>query len=191
MEAYLALKMMGVRPNEPHMQAARRFILKEGGVSIVGVTTQLLLALLGLVAWSELPQVPPGLMLLPSTGPFFSMFSLAYWARTAAIPIIVLLYHQPVYHGFVPTDILDHLWVNARDRHITYIPSLRELWHNGQLIRRMGNIADKTLGGLSQDCASCQLDPRLSRHVFDSSLTVSMMVDTGLSGLPTLVLYLL
>jgi squalene-hopene/tetraprenyl-beta-curcumene cyclase len=145
-EAYLALKLLGVRSNEPHMQAARQFILDGGGLSKIGVTTQLLLALLGLVAWSELPQVPPELMLLPNSGPFFNIFSLAYWARTAAVPIIILRHHQPIYHGIVPTNFLDELWVDAQHRHITYNSSLGQSWHNGELNRFMGSIADKSLG---------------------------------------------
>jgi squalene-hopene/tetraprenyl-beta-curcumene cyclase len=145
-EAYLALKLLGVKPDEPHMQAARHFIVCGGGLSKIGVTTQLLLALLGLVAWSELPQVPPELMLLPTSGPFFNIYSLAYWARTAAIPIIILRHHQPVYHGIVPTFFLDELWIDAQHRHITYASSLGQLWQNGELTRCMGSIADKALG---------------------------------------------
>jgi squalene-hopene/tetraprenyl-beta-curcumene cyclase len=145
-EAYLALKLLGARSDEPPMQAARQFILDGGGLSKIGVTTQLLLALLDLVAWSELPQVPPELILLPTSGPFFNIYSLAYWARTAAIPIIILRHHQPIYHGIVPTDFLDELWVDAQHRHITYAPSLGQLWQNGELTRFMGSIADKSLG---------------------------------------------
>lgn len=126
-EAYLALKLLGARPEETHMKAAQQFILDGGGLSKVGVTTQLLLALMGLVAWSELPQVPPELMLLPTSGPFFNIYSLAYWARTAAVPIIILRHHQPIYHGFVPSNFLDELWVNAQDHRITYAPSLGHL----------------------------------------------------------------
>jgi squalene-hopene/tetraprenyl-beta-curcumene cyclase len=144
-EAYLALKLLGVGENEPHMQAARQHVLKGGGLSKVGVTTQILLALLDLVAWSELPQVPPELMLLPTSGSFFSIYSLAYWARTAAVPIIVLRHYQPVYHGVVPHDFLDELWVDTQDRRMTYASSLGRLWQNGEIVRLMGSIADKTL----------------------------------------------
>jgi squalene-hopene/tetraprenyl-beta-curcumene cyclase len=134
-EAYLVLKLLGAIPDETHMQAARHFILENGGLSKIGVTTQLLLALLGLVDWSELPQVPPELMLLPSSGPFFSIYSLAYWARTAAIPIIILRHHQPVYSGIVPTNFLEELWVDAQDKRITYTPSLGQLMKNGEFTR--------------------------------------------------------
>lgn len=79
-EAYLALRFLGVGPEELHMKAARQFILNSGGLSKIGVTYQLLLSLLDLVAWSEVPQVPRELMLLPTSGPFFSIFSLVYWA---------------------------------------------------------------------------------------------------------------
>jgi hypothetical protein len=173
-EAYLALKLLGVRSNEPHMQAARQFILDGGGLSKIGVTTQLLLALLGLVAWSELPQVPPELMLLPNSGPFFNIFSLAYWARTAAVPIIILRHHQPIYHGIVPTNFLDELWVDAQHRHITYNSSLGQSWHNGELNRFMGSIADKSLGLLepglrllptrSSARGMCTIHPRPTRR---------------------------
>ncbi|KAF1967977.1 terpenoid cyclases/Protein prenyltransferase [Bimuria novae-zelandiae CBS 107.79] len=127
-EAYLALKLPRVAPEKTHMQAARRLILESGGLSKVGVTTQLRLALLGLVAWSELPRVPPELMLLTYSGPFFNIYSLAYWARTAAIPIIILRHHQPVYRGIVPLDFLGELWVDPHSREMTYTPSIWQLW---------------------------------------------------------------
>jgi squalene-hopene/tetraprenyl-beta-curcumene cyclase len=144
-EAYLALKLLGVASDEPHLRVARQFILDGGGLSKVGVTTQLLLALLGLIAWSELPQVPPELMLLPTCGPFFNIYSLAYWARTAAIPIIILRHHQPIYHGIVSPNFLDELWLDSQHRHLTYTPSFGQLWQNGELTRFMGSIADKFL----------------------------------------------
>jgi squalene-hopene/tetraprenyl-beta-curcumene cyclase len=145
-EAYLALKLMGVSLEEPHMEDARRFILNSGGLSKIGVTTQLLLALLNLVAWSELPQLPPELMLLPGSGPLFNIYSMAYWARTAAIPIIILRHHQPIYHGIVPANFLDELWVDLQHRHITYASSLAQSWRNRDFARFMGGIADKALG---------------------------------------------
>jgi squalene-hopene/tetraprenyl-beta-curcumene cyclase len=147
-EAYLALKLLGADSDKPHMQAACQFILDSGGITKIGVTTQLLLALLDLVAWSELPQAPPELMLLPTSGPFFNIYSLAYWARTAAIPIMILRHHQPIYHGIVPTNFLDELWVDAQHHHITYASSLGQLWQNGELTRFVGSIADKSLGFL-------------------------------------------
>jgi squalene-hopene/tetraprenyl-beta-curcumene cyclase len=145
-ETYLELKLLGVVLDEPHMQASQQYVLEGGGLANVGVTTQVLLALLGLVAWSELPQVPPKPMLLPTSGPFFSIYSLAYWARTAAVPIIALRHHQPIYHGVVPRDFLDELWVNEQNRRMTYASSLRRLWQDGEIFRLMGSIADKTLG---------------------------------------------
>lgn len=144
-EAYLALKLLGVTPDEPYMQSARRFILAGGGLAKIGVTTQLLLALLGLISWSELPQVPPELMLLPNAGPLFNIFSLAYWARTAAVPIIVLRHHRPVYQGIVAADFLDELWVDAKERRVTYTNSLGELWRKSEAMRLVGSIADKGL----------------------------------------------
>jgi squalene-hopene/tetraprenyl-beta-curcumene cyclase len=144
-EAYLALKLLDVGVNEPHMQAACNYIREGGGVAKVGVTTQILLALLGLVAWSTLPQVPPELMLLPTSGPCFSIYSLAYWARTPAVAIMVLRHHQPVYHGVVSCDFLEELWVDVKDRHTNYNSSLRQLWQNAELAPFLGSMADKTL----------------------------------------------
>lgn len=145
-EGYWALKMLGVRPEEPHMQAARRYILDNGGLAKVGMTTQLNLALLGLLPWSELPKVPPELMLLPHSGPFFSIFSLACWARTAAIPIIILRHHQPVYHGVVPPDFLDELWTNLQQKRMAFTPPASQLWKEGKYIDLAGGLLDKSLG---------------------------------------------
>jgi len=145
-EGYLALKLLGVSSEQANMQAARQFILESGGLSRVGVTTQLMLALIGLLPWSELPKVPPELLLLPERGPLFNIFSLAYWARTSAVPICILRHHEPVYHGIVPFDFLDELWTNPQRRKMNYTSSLKDSWKDGELVTLSGTMADKSLG---------------------------------------------
>ena len=145
-EGYLALKLLGVSSEQANMQAARRFILTEGDLSKVGVTTQLLLALIGLLPWSELPKVPPEILLLPDHGPLFNIFSLAYWARTSAVPICILRHHEPIYHGIVSSDFLDELWTNPQRRKMNYASSLKDSWKDGELTTFSGTMADKSLG---------------------------------------------
>ena len=145
-EGYLALKLLGVRSEETNMQAARQFILTGGGLAKVGVTTQILLALIGLLPWSELPKVPPEILLLPDHGPLFNIYSLAYWARTSAVPICIMRHHEPVYDGIVPTDYLDELWTNPQRRKMKYVPSLMSSWKDGELGALTGTIADKSFG---------------------------------------------
>lgn len=66
-EAYMALKLLGVPATDPAMVEAREFILKLGGITKTRVFTKLHLALIGCYPWRGLPSLPPWLMLLQST----------------------------------------------------------------------------------------------------------------------------
>ena len=64
-EAYAALRLAGVDPGD----AARAYILGEGGVRRARVFTKCFLALLGQWPWQWIPRVPPELILFPTWGP--------------------------------------------------------------------------------------------------------------------------
>ncbi|MDA8326145.1 MAG: squalene--hopene cyclase [Nitrospiraceae bacterium] len=94
-EAYFALKLVGMGPDEPPLRRAREFILAEGGVGAARVFTKIFLALFGQVSWKELPSMPVEIMLLPPTFPF-SIYNFSSWARSTIVPLSIILELRPV-----------------------------------------------------------------------------------------------
>ncbi|BDE07238.1 squalene-hopene cyclase [Vulcanimicrobium alpinum] len=105
-EAYCALRMLGVSRDDAALVRARAFILARGGVARSRVFTKMHLALIGAYPWSALPSIPPWLMLLPDRGPF-SIYDLSSWARGSTVPLTILFDRKPVYG---PTLDLSELW---------------------------------------------------------------------------------
>ena len=94
-KAYYALKMIGDAVDAPHMVRARDAILKAGGAEATNVFTRIQLALFGAGPWSEVPTLPPELILLPRWFPIH-LSKMAYWARTVVVPLLVLCSIKPV-----------------------------------------------------------------------------------------------
>ncbi len=95
-EAYQALKLIGVPETDPRMARARDFILANGGVDATRVFTRLWLALVGQYPWSKLPVVPPEIMFLPKWFPL-NIYDFASWARATVVPISILMSRRPVF----------------------------------------------------------------------------------------------
>ncbi|HEY1877173.1 MAG TPA: squalene--hopene cyclase [Rhizomicrobium sp.] len=94
-KAYFALKMIGDDIDAPHMARARDEIRKRGGAIKANVFTRILLALYGQTSWSNIPTVPPELILLPRWFPVH-LSKMSYWARTVIVPLLVLCARQPL-----------------------------------------------------------------------------------------------
>ena len=94
-KAYLALKLIGDRADEPHMAKAREAILAAGGAERSNVFTRAALAVFGAVPWRAVPMMPPEIMLLPRWFPFH-ISKISYWARTVLVPLTVVMAHRPV-----------------------------------------------------------------------------------------------
>jgi len=118
-EAYLALRMLGIAPDDPALVRARGFILARGGISRSRIFTKMHLALVGAYEWSGLPALPPWLMLLPGRGPF-SIYELSSWARGSTVPLIALFDRKPVYG---PTLALDELYVEPASERTFALPA--------------------------------------------------------------------
>ncbi len=93
-EAYLALRLAGDDQGEPHMAAAREFVLHHGGVESTRVFTRIWLALFGEWPWRLVPVVPPEIIFLPPGAPL-SLYSFGCWARQTVVPIAVLRALRP------------------------------------------------------------------------------------------------
>ena len=94
-EAYAALRLAGDDTDAPHLERARRFVLARGGIEASRVFTRIWLALFGEWSWSDLPAMPPELVLLPSWVPL-NVYDWACWARQTVVPITVVATLRPV-----------------------------------------------------------------------------------------------
>jgi squalene-hopene/tetraprenyl-beta-curcumene cyclase len=118
-EAYLALRMLGVEPDDGALVRARGFILARGGITRSRIFTKMHLALVGAYDWAGLPALPPWLMLLPGRGPF-SIYELSSWARGSTVPLIAVFDRKPVYG---PTIALDELYVEPAAERVFALPA--------------------------------------------------------------------
>ncbi len=121
-EAYMALRLLGVPRDDPALARARDFALARGGVTRTRIFTKMHLALLGAYDWAGLPALPPWLMLLPARGPF-SIYDLSSWARGSTVPLILLFDRKPVYE---PRLNLDELYAEGRANARFALPPARD-----------------------------------------------------------------
>ncbi len=94
-EAYLALKMTGVPPQDERLARAREFILARGGALKTRVFTRIFLALFGQVSWDGIPLLPVEFMLLPPWSGF-SIYEFSSWARGTIVPLMIVMAKRPV-----------------------------------------------------------------------------------------------
>jgi squalene-hopene/tetraprenyl-beta-curcumene cyclase len=112
-EAYMALKLLGVPETDPAMQKARAFILQHGGISKTRIFTKMHLALIGCYDWRGLPSIPPWVMLLPPNF-FVNIYEMSSWARGSTVPLLIVFDRKPVFQ-LNPAIHLDELYVEGRE----------------------------------------------------------------------------
>ena len=95
-EAYMALRLLGVPLPAPAMLKARKFILERGGISRTRIFTKLHLALIGCYSWQGIPSLPPWVMLLPENF-FFNIYEMSSWARSSTVPLLIVCDRKPVF----------------------------------------------------------------------------------------------
>ncbi|MHB1929735.1 MAG: squalene--hopene cyclase [Acidimicrobiales bacterium] len=93
-EAYVALRLAGDRPDEPHMQAAAAWVRLHGGLPATRVFTRIWLAMVGAWSWDDLPVMPPELIFLPPNAPL-SIYRFGCWARQTIVALTVVMAHRP------------------------------------------------------------------------------------------------
>ena len=101
-KAYFVLKLQGHRPQEPHMEAARRAILEMGGLESCNSFTKLYLSIFGQYDWDAAPAVPPELALLPKWFPF-NLYAISSWSRAIVVPLGIFWAHRP--KRWVPEEL--------------------------------------------------------------------------------------
>lgn len=95
-EAYMALRLLGVAETDPALLKAKQFILQRGGISKTRIFTKLHLALIGCYDWRGLPSIPPSIMLLPEN-PLFTIYEMSSWARGSTVPLLIVFDRKPVF----------------------------------------------------------------------------------------------
>jgi squalene-hopene/tetraprenyl-beta-curcumene cyclase len=94
-EAYVALKVLGLDPMRDEMRKALDVILRAGGVVNARVFTKIWLALFGVYPWAGVPSMPPEIVNFPLWMPF-NLYDFACWARGTVAPLTIVLSKKPV-----------------------------------------------------------------------------------------------
>ncbi len=110
-EAYMALRLLGVSAADPALVKAKGFILQQGGISQTRIFTKLHLALIGCYDWQGLPSIPPWIMLLPEQSPF-TIYEMSSWARGSTVPLLIVFDRQPIFNLDTPIN-LDELYAEG------------------------------------------------------------------------------
>ncbi len=113
-EAYMALKLLGVPETDPALIKGRSFILARGGISRTRIFTKLHLALIGCYNWRGIPSLPPWVMFLPSTFPV-NIYEMSSWARSSTVPLLIVFDRKPVFQ-VNPSITLNELYVEGYDQ---------------------------------------------------------------------------
>ena len=119
-EAYMALRLLGVTPHDPALVKARKFILQQGGISKTRIFTKLHLALIGCYDWRGLPSIPPWIMLLPESSPF-TIYEMSSWARGSTVPLLMVFDRKPVFALDDPIK-LDELYSEGANNVVYELP---------------------------------------------------------------------
>ncbi|WP_405640619.1 squalene--hopene cyclase [Streptomyces uncialis] len=104
-EAYVALRLAGDSPDAPHMARASAWIRDRGGIAAARVFTRIWLALFGWWKWSDLPEVPPELVYMPSWFPL-NIYDFGCWARQTIVALTIVSAKRPVRPAPFPLDEL-------------------------------------------------------------------------------------
>jgi squalene-hopene/tetraprenyl-beta-curcumene cyclase len=158
-KAYFCLKMIGEPLDAPHMVRARDAIRANGGALAVNVFTRIQLALYGDMPWSEIPVMPPEIIMLPRWFPI-TLGKMSYWARTVIVPLLVLQALRPVaanprgvhvpelFEGVTPVPRtskgadLKKAWIVGFDLIDKVLKALQPVWPKGLRRRAIDRCRD-------------------------------------------------
>jgi len=93
-KAHVALRLAGLSGEHEVLRRSRAAILRLGGLERINSFEKTYLALFGLYPWSQVPALPPEVVLLPAWFPV-NIYETSYWSRTILIPLAVLYALRP------------------------------------------------------------------------------------------------
>ena len=130
-EAYAALKVLGVDPASPPMRKALDVIHRLGGVAHARVFTKIWLALFGEYPWTGIPTMPPELIYLPPQVPL-NLYDFSCWARGTIAPLTIILSRRPVRSLGVT---LSELVMEGSEPAMTRVPGAGAFWWLDKLLK--------------------------------------------------------
>ncbi|MGH7902510.1 MAG: squalene--hopene cyclase [Candidatus Dormibacteraceae bacterium] len=123
-EAYSALKLLGIDAAGDMMARALAFIRGQGGVARARVFTKIWLAIFGQYPWEGIPSMPPELVYLPAWAPL-NLYDFACWARGTIAPLLIVITRRPVR----PLGIaLAELVLPGTEREMSRVPGAGAFW---------------------------------------------------------------
>lgn len=130
-EAYMALRLLGVSQEDPALIRAKDFILSKGGISKTRIFTKFHLALVGCYDWRGIPSIPPWIILFPNNF-FFNIYEMSSWARESTVPLLIVFNEKPVLQ-IDPAFTLDELYTEEITN-VKYILPSNKNWSDIFLI---------------------------------------------------------
>jgi len=130
-EAYAALKVLGVNSGSPAMRRALKVVHRHGGVAGARVFTKIWLALFGEYPWQGVPSMPPELVHLPPWFPL-NLYDFASWARGTIAPLLIVLSRRPRRSLGVT---LGELVVPGTENRLSRVPGSGPFWWLDQLLK--------------------------------------------------------
>ncbi len=133
-EAYVALKVLGVDPKSEPMRKALEVIQRGGGVASARVFTKIWLAIFGEYPWSGVPSLPPEIVDFPLWMPF-NLYDFACWARGTVAPLTIVVSKKPqrslgvdIGEIVVPGTEHERTRVTGRPHWLMYVERLQKLY---------------------------------------------------------------
>ena len=161
-EAYVALKVLGVDAARDEMRRALSMIRKLGGVAEARVFTKIWMALFGVHPWDGIPTMPPEIVRFPPWMPF-NLYDFSCWARGTVGPLCVVIARRPVRDLGVRVDEIINPGTEAR---LHRVPGSGWLWWNDKLLKLYERLPFKP--GRDASCAK-MIDWVVARQETDGS----------------------
>jgi squalene-hopene/tetraprenyl-beta-curcumene cyclase len=96
-KAYFALKLAGIKRDDPRMRQSAALIRDLGGVEKTRYYTRFYLALLGQLPWKDIPSIPAEVVLVPRWSPL-NLYSVSSWTRAMLVPMAIIHHFEPSRH---------------------------------------------------------------------------------------------
>ena len=111
-KAYFALRLTGHSPHTSYMKKAAETVRSLGGLERINSFEKTYLAIFGLYPWSEIPALPPEIILLPNWFGF-NIYAVSAWTRTILVPLSIIYATRPSC-SVSCRDFLDELWASPQ-----------------------------------------------------------------------------
>ena len=185
-EAYYALLYSGYRDrDDPDIQAARRFILANGGATEVHMFFKVLLALTGQCEWPPFP-IKIEVLLIPDSFPI-NLFDFSMFGRTNIIPLLILANLGFSRRTLRSPDLSD-LYLKKENRFFTEDPEFRSVIHSIQkgvkgLKDYPGNLRELALNRAEQYMLDrIEPDGTLCNYFGSTSMMIFALLARGYSN---------